>query len=148
MIEKVFLNCNDPKIRDQLSFLGYKQCECTLHPSSKWLSFEVRDDMIIAHGAGLPCKGYKDCDVARIPNCLLCVIYSELEKGGVRIFASVKDVDDYFKNNFKQLSLKALRRRMWQCGLCGRKFYEQVPHKCNTGFRKRNFKWINLVDKI
>lgn len=56
MIEKVFLNYNDPKIRDQLHFLGYKLCECTLHPSSKWLSFEVRDDMIIAHGAGLHVK--------------------------------------------------------------------------------------------
>lgn len=32
----------------------------------------------------------------------------------------------------------------YQCCYCGRKFIAKLPHRCNTGFRKRHHKWINL----
>lgn len=32
----------------------------------------------------------------------------------------------------------------YQCCYCGRKFIAKVPHRCNTGFRKRHHKWLDL----
>ena len=33
-----------------------------------------------------------------------------------------------------------------KCLHCGRSFIKKLPHKCNTGFRKRNHKWLELTD--
>lgn len=41
------------------------------------------------------------------------------------------------KNNTKH-SVKCLH--------CGRSFIKKLPHKCNTGYRKRNHKWQELAD--
>lgn len=31
--------------------------------------------------------------------------------------------------------------RPWRCGRCGRQFEDRIMHRCNSGFRKRNFDW-------
>jgi len=33
-----------------------------------------------------------------------------------------------------------------KCLHCGRSFIKKLPHKCNTGYRKRNHKWLELTD--
>jgi hypothetical protein len=33
-----------------------------------------------------------------------------------------------------------------KCLHCGRSFIKKLPHKCNTGYRKRNHKWQELTD--
>jgi len=33
-----------------------------------------------------------------------------------------------------------------KCLHCGRSFIKKMPHKCNTGFRKRNHSWKELTD--
>ena len=30
------------------------------------------------------------------------------------------------------------------CQYCGRSFVKPLNHKCNNGYRKNNFKWIEL----
>lgn len=45
----------------------------------------------------------------------------------------------------KRLSLKvALSEPKYKCAWCGRLLIDKVAHRCNTGFRKRNNKWIEL----
>jgi hypothetical protein len=31
-----------------------------------------------------------------------------------------------------------------QCLHCSRFFIKELPHKCNTGYRKRHHKWLQL----
>jgi len=145
MKETLFLSDNNPKIRDQLYFLGYKLCECTLHPFAKWLTLETREDFVVVHGAGIPCKDAKRCKVANPVYCLMHKFMTDLEHSDVHICSSVADLDSHFRNNNKDLALKALKRPMVQCVWCGRKFYSETPHDCNTGFRKRHLKWIKII---
>ena len=42
--------------------------------------------------------------------------------------------------------MKILKQPKVKCVYCGREFYEPVPHKCNTGFRKRHQKYIDIID--
>lgn len=36
--------------------------------------------------------------------------------------------------------------RIVRCVYCGREFIEPIPHICNKNYRKRNLKWINLME--
>ena len=36
--------------------------------------------------------------------------------------------------------------RTVKCVYCGREFIEPIPHRCNRNYRKRNLKWINLME--
>lgn len=42
------------------------------------------------------------------------------------------------------LSIPGLPKKRWHCQLCGRDFIFKMPHKCNTGFRKRGIVWKDL----
>lgn len=37
--------------------------------------------------------------------------------------------------------------RTVRCVYCGREFIEPIPHKCKGGYRKRNLKWINIMEE-
>lgn len=37
--------------------------------------------------------------------------------------------------------------RTVRCVYCGREFIEPIPHRCNKNYRKRNLKWINIMEE-
>lgn len=37
--------------------------------------------------------------------------------------------------------------RTVRCAYCGREFIEPIPHRCNKNYRKRNLKWINIMEE-
>ena len=38
-------------------------------------------------------------------------------------------------------TLEDLKPIGYKCLRCGREFEEKIPHKCDTGYRKRNMRW-------
>ena len=69
----------------------------------------------------------------------VCDFLDKLTPGEIEILKlKLNGVNRSTKKNKPKLSVECLH--------CGRSFIKKLHHKCNTGYRKRNHKWLELTD--